>query len=63
MPSQQFTAEFGGKPFIIEVGKFAAAANGSCTVRYGDTVVLATAVLSKDIRQGLGFFPLMVDFE
>lgn len=61
--AQQFTMEFGGKPLTIEVGKFAHAANGSCTVRYGDTVVLATAVLSKDKRPGLGFFPLMVEFE
>lgn len=55
--------EFGGKPLTIEVGKFAQAANGTCTVRYGDTVVLATAVLSKEVRAGLDFFPLMVDFE
>lgn len=55
--------EFGGKTLTIETGKFAKAANGSCTVRYGDTVVLATAVMSKDARPGLGFFPLMVDFE
>lgn len=54
---------FGGKPLSIEVGKLALAANGSCTVQYGNTVVLATAVLSKDVRPGLGFFPLMVDFE
>lgn len=55
--------ELGGKPLTIEVGRFAHAANGSCTVQYGNTVVLATAVLSKDVRPGLGFFPLMVDFE
>lgn len=55
--------ELGGKPLIIEVGKLALAANGSCTVQYGNTVVLATAVLSKDVRPGMGFFPLMVDFE
>ncbi|MBI1908464.1 polyribonucleotide nucleotidyltransferase, partial [Candidatus Uhrbacteria bacterium] len=63
MQTQQFSMEYGGKPLTIEVGKFAQAANGSCTVRYGDTVVLATAVLSKDKRPGLGFFPLMVEFE
>lgn len=63
MAVQQFAMEFGGKPLTIEVGKFAHAANGSCTVRYGDTMVLATAVLSKDKRPGLGFFPLMVEFE
>ncbi|MBP9828168.1 polyribonucleotide nucleotidyltransferase [Patescibacteria group bacterium] len=57
------TIDFGGKPLTIEIGKFAPAANGSCTVRYGDTVVLATAVCSKEKRAGLDFFPLMVDFE
>lgn len=55
--------DFGGKKLTIETGKLAHAANGSCTVRYGDTVVLATAVMSKDARPGLGFFPLMVEFE
>lgn len=37
--------------------------NASCTVRYGDTVVLATVVKSKNIRAGIDYFPLMVDFE
>ncbi len=47
----------------IEVGKFAWHANASVTVRYGDTVVLATVVMSKTQREGIDFFPLMVDFE
>jgi polyribonucleotide nucleotidyltransferase len=63
MQKTSYSLEFGGKPLVIEVGKFAQAANGTCTVRYGDTVVLATAVLSKEVRAGLDFFPLMVDFE
>jgi polyribonucleotide nucleotidyltransferase len=63
MKPTSHSIEFGGKTLTIETGKFAKAANGSCTVRYGDTVVLATAVMSKDVRPGLGFFPLMVDFE
>lgn len=63
MPNTSYSIDFGGKPLTIEVAKFAQAANGTCTVRYGDTVVLATAVLSKDVRAGLDFFPLMVDFE
>ena len=63
MDIRKFSGDFGGKPLIIETGRFAHAANGSCTVQYGNTVVLATAVLSKDARPGLGFFPLMVDFE
>jgi polyribonucleotide nucleotidyltransferase len=63
MNKTSYTLEFGGKPLTIEVGKFAQAANGTCTVRYGDTVVLATAVYSKDSRAGIDFFPLMVEFE
>jgi polyribonucleotide nucleotidyltransferase len=63
MQKTSYSLEVGGKPLTIEVGKFAQAANGTCTVRYGDTVVLATAVLSKEVRAGLDFFPLMVDFE
>ena len=63
MSKTSYSIEFGGKPLTIEVAKFAQAANGTCTVRYGDTVVLATAVLSKEVRAGLDFFPLMVDFE
>jgi len=63
MQKTSYSIEFGGKPLTIEVGKFAQASNGTCTVRYGDTVVLATAVLSKEVRAGLDFFPLMVDFE
>jgi polyribonucleotide nucleotidyltransferase len=55
--------DFGGKKLTIETGKLAKAANGSCVVTYGKTVVLATAVMSKDVRPGLSFFPLMVDFE
>lgn len=47
----------------IQTGKYANQANGSCVVRYGDTVVLATAVMSETVREGLDFFPLMVEFE
>jgi polyribonucleotide nucleotidyltransferase len=60
---QQFTTEIGGKKLTIETGKFAGQANGSCTVRYGDTLVLATAVTKKKPREGIDFFPLLVDYE
>ncbi|MCH8049457.1 polyribonucleotide nucleotidyltransferase [Patescibacteria group bacterium] len=63
MDTKTFTVNIGGKDIIIETGRFAQAANASCTVRCGDTLILATAVMSKDIRPGLGFFPLLVDFE
>ena len=60
---QTFEMEFAGKQLIVETGELALQANASCTVRYGDTVVLATAVMNKDAREGLDFFPLMVEFE
>ena len=47
----------------IETGLLAKQANGSVTVRYGDTVVLATATMSKGASRISGYFPLMVDYE
>jgi len=61
--SQLFTAEVGGRTLAIESGLLAPQAGGAVTVRYGDTVLLATAVMSKDVRPGLNFFPLTVEFE
>lgn len=60
---QTFQTQWGGKTLTIEVGKFANQAGGSCTVQYGDTVVLATATMSSETRENMGFFPLMVDYE
>lgn len=60
---QKFSCEWGGKTLTIEVGKFTNQTNGSCTVQYGDTVVLASTVMSKKPREGVDFFPLMVEFE
>src|SRR5690554_5809362 len=47
----------------MEIGKVAKQANGSVMVRYGDTVVLVTAVLAAQPREGIDFFPLLVDYE
>ncbi|OGF21448.1 polyribonucleotide nucleotidyltransferase [Candidatus Falkowbacteria bacterium RIFOXYA2_FULL_38_12] len=60
---KKFELELGGKKLIVETGKFAGQANGSCTVQYGDTLVLGTVVMSGNIREGIEFFPLMVDYE
>jgi polyribonucleotide nucleotidyltransferase len=60
---QKFETEIGGKKLIVEVGKFAPQTNGSCTVQYGDTMVLATAVMGDNIRDDIDYFPLMVDYE
>ena len=52
-----------GKDLIVEVGKLAQLSNGSCTVQYGETVVLGTAVMSKQARDGVDFLPLMVSYQ
>ncbi|MFH1426068.1 MAG: polyribonucleotide nucleotidyltransferase [Candidatus Kerfeldbacteria bacterium] len=61
--AEQFSVEWGGKTLSIETGKLAGLANGSARVQYGDTVVLATVAMSGDVREGIDYFPLMVDFE
>ncbi len=58
-----FKTEFAGRPLVVETGKFAELANGSALVRYGETVILATATASAQPREGIDFFPLSVDFE
>jgi polyribonucleotide nucleotidyltransferase len=63
MEPQIFKLPIGNKEFIVEVGKLAQQCNGSCTVRYGDTVILATATMSKDTRPGVNFLPLMVNYQ
>ena len=54
---------YAGKEVVIETGKHAQLANGSCLVRYGDTVVLATITASKEAKPGIDFFPLSIDYE
>jgi len=60
---KEFKIEIAGKELIVEIGRFAPQANAACTVRYGDTVVLATVVTASQPREGIDYFPLMVDFE
>ena len=54
--------EIGGKLFTIETGRFAKQANGSVMVRYGDTMVLVTAVASPEAAPDQDFFPLQVEY-
>lgn len=61
MNSKQYSIELGGKTLTAEFNDLAENANGSVMVRYGNTVVLATAVMG-DLRDG-DFFPLTVDYE
>ncbi len=61
--TRSFTTEFCGRELTIETGKMAFLADGAVTVKYGDTVVLGTAVMSNSPRAGVDFFPLMIDYE
>lgn len=59
---QNLETDFAGRPISIETGKVAKQANGSVLVRYGETVVLVTAVASDKKREGLDFIPLTVNY-
>jgi len=63
MQTKKYKIEIGGKELAVEIGKLAEQANGSVTVRYGDTVVLVTCVIGNKPRQGVNYLPLMVDYE
>jgi polyribonucleotide nucleotidyltransferase len=63
MQEKKWSLQIGGRILEISTGLLAGQANGSVTVRYGDTVVLATAVMSKGASRISGYFPLMVDYE
>ena len=54
--------EIGGKTFSVESGRYAKQANGAVMVRYGDTMVLVTAVASSEAVEGQDFFPLQVEY-
>ncbi len=58
-----FSMEIGGRTLIVETGKYAQQAGGSCLVRCGDTAVLVCATVAKSARDGVDFLPLSVEFE
>ena len=60
---KRFETEIAGRPFVVEIGKYAYLAGGAAMVSYGDTVVLSTATASAKPRDGIDFFPLSVDYE
>jgi len=60
---QTFEQLVGGRSLIVETGKLANQADGAVTLRYGDTVVLVTACVSPNPREGGDFLPLTVDYE
>lgn len=61
MQETELRVKFGTQDLIIGTGKMAKQANGAVTISYGGTVVLVTACMSKEIREGQDFFPLTVE--
>ncbi len=58
-----FEMQLGGRTLVVETGKYAEQAGGSCLVRCGDTAVLTCATVAKTARAGVDFLPLSVEFE
>ena len=60
---KQFQTQIGDHVLTFETGKLAGLAGGALTLRVGDTMVFSTASMSSNIRQGIDFLPLTVDYE
>ncbi len=63
MQSKKFETIIGGKQLVAEFTDLAEQASGSVMLRYGNTAVLATAVMSEKTRDDIDYFPLTVDYE
>ncbi len=60
---RNFQMQLGGKTLVVETGKYAEQAGGSCLVRLGDTAVLVCATIAKTARDGVDFLPLSVEYQ
>ncbi|MBI3176798.1 MAG: polyribonucleotide nucleotidyltransferase [Chloroflexi bacterium] len=61
--SKQYNVMVGDDLITVETGKLAGLAGGAVTVRMGDTMLLATATMSREPRSGIDYFPMSVDYE
>ena len=62
MHKKEYSVEIGGKKLTAIFTDLAEQAQGSVMLKYGETIVLATACMSHDKQEGLGFFNLTVDY-
>ena len=58
-----FKTTYAGRELTVETGNTCELSNGSCWVKYGETVVMANVTASVKPREGIDFFPLSVDYE
>jgi polyribonucleotide nucleotidyltransferase len=59
---QRVEKELAGRKLVLEVGEVAKQANGAALISYGETMVLVTAVVAPEVREGIDFVPLTVDY-
>src|SRR5439155_14372554 len=59
---ERIVSKIGAQDLIIETGKLAKQADGAVTVTCGETIVIVTAVMATNVREGQSFFPLTVDY-
>jgi len=63
MIEKKYELDFNGRPLVAEFSDITEQANGSVTVKCGETIVMATAVMAEHAREGMSYFPLSVDYE
>ncbi len=57
------TADIAGRPLSLETGRFALQADGAVMIRYGESIVLCTAMMSEKGKEGADFFPMTIDYQ
>jgi polyribonucleotide nucleotidyltransferase len=63
MKKKEFSVDLNGRPLVAEFNDLVENAHGSVILKYGNTVILATAVMSKNAKEGGDYLPLTVDYE
>jgi len=63
MEKKEYSLDIGGEKLVAQFSNLADQADGSVIMRYGNTALLATVVMSKNVKEGLSYFPLKVDYE
>ena len=62
MEPLSFNCDVGGRDLVIATGKLAGQANAAVTVSYGETLILVTACVNQEPREGVDFLPLTIDY-
>ena len=63
MNDKKYVINVAGKDVLFETGALCGQSNGSCLVRCGDTVVMVNVTMSEEVKEGIDFFPLSVEYQ